>query len=142
MSIQSNGLIYFPTYNSTFFKTIPYAHTDNLHPDNAHALWILHYQAWRPLPENFHIVTTKARDTTNDGIAGRIRAVVVIRAHQLARPKPGIRASGNGDLSLFVQGPQAETTEEALKVLLTKTETMIGARWERYEFARKEYLDQ
>jgi hypothetical protein len=32
-------------------------------------------------------------------------------------------------LSLFVQGPQADTTEEAMRGLLSKIEEMIGKRW-------------
>ncbi|KAK3055017.1 hypothetical protein LTR09_004177 [Extremus antarcticus] len=106
----------------------------------------MHYTIWRPFPENFHIVTNRARPSPShsDGssIAGKTSASIITRNEFTKSQKAGIGTPGKGDLSLFVQGPLADSTEEALKGLLAKMETMLGARWERYDFDRKDCLDK
>ena len=50
-----------------------------------------------------------------------------------------IGSKGASVLSIFVQGPQAESTEGALRALLEKTEAMIGKRW-RGSMDRRHFL--
>lgn len=76
--------------------------------------------ASRAIPNDFRICTVRAPLDTDRVIAGKIHAAVL---SQVKEGKSAVR------LSLFVQGPQADTTEEALRALLAKTEDLIGRRW-------------
>ncbi|KAK5172620.1 uncharacterized protein LTR77_002740 [Saxophila tyrrhenica] len=102
--------------------------------DNAHTLWVLHYTYWRPFPDNIHLITRKSR-TPN-----KTEAVILSWQPGSSRPGAGVRTRGS--FSIFVHGPEAESSEGALKALLTKMEGMIGARWDRYEFDMKNFIDK
>ncbi len=47
-----------------------------------------------------------------------------------------------GGLPLFVQGPPADTTQDALQELLAKTEEMIGDKWKNFLYGKRDFLDK
>lgn len=81
------------------------------------------------MPKSFSICTVKAPDDAG-AAAGRVHAAVFTQQ---------MGTKGGTVLSIFVQGPQAETTEGALRALLDKTEAMIGKRW-RVAMDRRHFL--
>ena len=95
-------------------------------PDNAPTLFLLAH-SYKALPREFRICT--CREPVE--LDGRVRAGEVHAAVYTV----------TSELGLFVQGPQAPTTEAALKALLDKMEKMIGRRRRKFKFDMRNYLE-
>ena len=84
------------------------------------------------MPDFFRINTARTSNDTATHSAGKVHAAIMSQ---------GLGYSKIIVLSLFVEGPQAETTEGALRALLEKVEGMIGKRWKVGMMDRKNVLD-
>lgn len=93
--------------------------------DNIPVLWTLAHGGYKPLPHRPYVATVKAHESIPIGTVGKIHAVVMFVVVTGAKG-----SKGRNELETFVQGPQRDTTEGALRALLEKTETMLGKRWQ------------
>jgi len=88
--------------------------------DNVPVIWSFTHGGYKSLPTRFFVTTVQAHRSVPIGTAGMVHATVMF---------PSSSQSQRNGLEMFVQGPQRDTTEEALRALLAKTEEMLGKRW-------------
>lgn len=93
--------------------------------DNAPTLFSLAHGSHKQPPDNFRINTLRIPDGPN---AGQIAAYIVSLQDGRAMVV----------LEVFVQGPLANTTEEALRGLLEKMEGMMGRVWHAGAVSRQQ----
>lgn len=88
--------------------------------DNVRVLFIIAFNGHKPMPKDFYILTIKTPPWATDRVPNQYHACITFCDST---------GKGRQGASMFVQGVQKDTMEEALQALLQKTQEMLGRRW-------------